>query len=154
MNVYGPRIATARKIAGLTQEALAEALGVDTQTVKRKENPRGKEPKKLERIAIAAICGVSLDYLEGDADDVEAADDPSIRRIRELEIKLTARIQNLEDQVDRVEGRIGLFPDADAPDQVNAQIERELAGEDRPAAGRAGSTAAKKPHLRRVDQEP
>lgn len=97
MNVYGQRIATARKLAGLTQEQLAERLGVDVQTVKRKENPNGKEPKPLERIAIAAVCGVSQEFLEGSVTDPELAQDPADRRLRDIEGQVTALSAALRD---------------------------------------------------------
>lgn len=61
---YSPRIRAARGYAGLTQEGLAEALGVDVQTIKRRESSNGKEPKQGERIAIAAICGVPIEFME------------------------------------------------------------------------------------------
>ena len=95
MNVYGARIAQARKVAGLTQDALAERLGVDVQTIKRRENPRGKEPKKLDRIAIATVCGVSIDYMEGLIDDVESAADGVVRKLREHDAQLQALRQEL-----------------------------------------------------------
>lgn len=85
MNVYGPRIRKARAIAGLSQAELANKLGVEVATVKRKESPRGKEPKPMERIAIAAICGVSLDFLEGRVLEIEVAEDQDERRLREIE---------------------------------------------------------------------
>ena len=64
VSVYSRRIRAARGYAGISQSQLAEALGVDEQTIKRRESPNGKEPKKGERVAIAAICGVPLDFLE------------------------------------------------------------------------------------------
>lgn len=64
MSAYSARIRAARNYAGLTQIQLAEALGVDEQTIKRRESPAGNEPKKGERIAIASICGVPPEFME------------------------------------------------------------------------------------------
>lgn len=64
MSVYSARIRAARAYADITQLQLADALGVDEQTIKRRESPNGNEPKKGERIAIATICGVPPEFLE------------------------------------------------------------------------------------------
>jgi transcriptional regulator with XRE-family HTH domain len=42
----------------MTQEDLADELGVDVQTIKRRESGK-QDPKKGERLAIAQICGVA-----------------------------------------------------------------------------------------------
>jgi transcriptional regulator with XRE-family HTH domain len=60
---YGRRIRAARAYAGLTQDQLAEALGLDVQTVKRRESGK-QEPRNGERIAIAAVCNVPLEFIE------------------------------------------------------------------------------------------
>lgn len=56
--IHAQRIRTARAYADLTQAELAARLGVDEQTIKRRENPAKNDAKKGELIAIAAICGV------------------------------------------------------------------------------------------------
>jgi transcriptional regulator with XRE-family HTH domain len=61
---YRPRIRAARLWADLTQQQLADELGVDVQTIKRRENDRASQPKRGERLAIAAICGVPPEFLE------------------------------------------------------------------------------------------
>ncbi len=83
MNVYGPRLAAARKWAGISQETMAEELGVSSTTIKRRENVAWKEPKRVDLLAAAAVTGVSIDYLEGLVDDIEAASDRIARRQRE-----------------------------------------------------------------------
>jgi transcriptional regulator with XRE-family HTH domain len=63
VSLYAPRIRAARAHARLTQQQLADALGVDVQTVKRRE--RGVHPPKLgELVAIASVCEVPLAFLE------------------------------------------------------------------------------------------
>lgn len=56
------RYRAARCYAGLTQEELADKLGVEVQTVKRRE--AGKEAKRLELLAVASICNVPIEWLE------------------------------------------------------------------------------------------
>jgi transcriptional regulator with XRE-family HTH domain len=105
MNVYAARIATARKLAGLSQQDLADALGVNVQTIKRRESAAGKAPKKVDRIAIATVCGVSIDYMEGVITDVESAADAVVRKLREHDAQLhamqadLAEISDLHDDV-------------------------------------------------------
>lgn len=82
MPYYGARIRAARGYADLTQDQLADALGVDAATIKRREHPRGHEhlqsPKKGERLAIAQVCGVPLEFLE-DGFEGRARDEVSER---------------------------------------------------------------------------
>lgn len=100
---YAARIRAARGWANLTQDDLAEALGREKQWVLRRERPpeRGgyQEPTKGDRIAIASICGVPIEFLEegfgGEAQseiserlaelrgDVQALDREILVRVRE-----------------------------------------------------------------------
>lgn len=80
MNVeIAERLATRRKLAGLSQEALAEKLGVSRQAVSKWERSESS-PDTDNLIALAKLYGVSLDELlyvdESIEDDVafEAAD--------------------------------------------------------------------------------
>jgi transcriptional regulator with XRE-family HTH domain len=60
---YAARYRAARAFADLSQEELAARLGVDSQTIKRRE-AGNKDPKKAELIAVAAVCGVPLEFME------------------------------------------------------------------------------------------
>lgn len=61
---FGSRLREARQTAGMTQNALAEAVNISPQMVSAYEK-QTREPK-LETLAqIAATLGVSLDYLCG-----------------------------------------------------------------------------------------
>lgn len=80
MNVeIAERLAARRKLAGLSQEALAEKLGVSRQAVSKWERSESS-PDTDNLIALAKLYGVSLDELlyvdESIEDDVafEAAD--------------------------------------------------------------------------------
>ena len=69
----GERIAEKRKEQGLTQAELAEKMMVTRQTVSRWET--GTALPDVERIAeLAAVLGVSCDYLLTDAADQPQAD--------------------------------------------------------------------------------
>jgi transcriptional regulator with XRE-family HTH domain len=81
---YAPRLRAARAYANLTQEELAEQLGVDSQTIKRRESGK-QEPKKAERIAVATITGVPLAFIENGWEGVTAQpDDERIRQAAAL----------------------------------------------------------------------
>ena len=60
----GQRIQKGRKEAGLSQEELAEQLGVSRQAVSRWENDNGY-PEMEKIIRLSQIYQVSLDYLVG-----------------------------------------------------------------------------------------
>lgn len=64
MSALAKRYRAARAYAGLKQEELAEALGVDVQTIKRREGGTG-DPKLAEQIAVAAVCGVPREFMTG-----------------------------------------------------------------------------------------
>lgn len=85
MNVeIAERLAARRKLAGLSQEALAEKLGVSRQAVSKWERSESS-PDTDNLIALAKLYGVSLDELlyvdESIEDDVtfEAADRAEVR---------------------------------------------------------------------------
>lgn len=68
MNV-GKRIKALRKTRGLTQEQLAEKLGVQRATISNYEiGRRSPHLKELEKIA--GVLGVSLDYFGVDTNEV------------------------------------------------------------------------------------
>lgn len=60
----GQKIQTQRKEIGLSQEELAEQLGVSRQAVSRWENDNGY-PEMEKMIRLSQIYHVSLDYLAG-----------------------------------------------------------------------------------------
>jgi transcriptional regulator with XRE-family HTH domain len=80
---YAARIRAARAYANKTQDELAEALGVDAQTIKRRESGK-QEPKKAERIAIAAVTGVPLLFIEGGWEALSPPTDEEISRAAAL----------------------------------------------------------------------
>ncbi len=62
----GEKLQKGRKEAGLSQEELAEQLGVSRQAVSRWENDNGY-PEMEKMIRLSQIYRVSLDYLAGNA---------------------------------------------------------------------------------------
>ena len=58
----GERIAHLRRSIGLSQSALAQALGLSTSTIAMYEQGR-REPPVSIIIALAATLGVTIDYL-------------------------------------------------------------------------------------------
>lgn len=62
MSELAARFRAARAYADLTQLELAQALGIDVQTVKRREASKG-DPKRAELIAIASITGVPETFM-------------------------------------------------------------------------------------------
>ena len=68
--LIGTRIATARKVAGLDQDALAAAIGVNKQSLSRWE--RGLRSPNAEHLReIARTCGCTADFLLGFSDVIE-----------------------------------------------------------------------------------
>lgn len=88
---YAARYRAARAYADLSQEALAGRLGLDAQTIKRRESGK-QEPKTAELIAVAAVCGVPLEFMQRgwgvlEADDIRvllAEQSDILRELREL----------------------------------------------------------------------
>lgn len=64
MSQYAARYRAARAYADLSQDKLAGRLGIDAQTIKRRESGK-QDPKKAELIAVAAVCDVPLEFMEG-----------------------------------------------------------------------------------------
>jgi transcriptional regulator with XRE-family HTH domain len=66
MSELSKRYRAARAYAGLDQKDLADALGVEVQTVKRRESGES-DPKRMEQIAVAKICGLPDDFFTASA---------------------------------------------------------------------------------------
>ena len=70
----GQRLQKARKESGLSQEELAEQLGVSRQAVSKWENDSGY-PEMEKMIRLSQIYQVSLDYLVGNGQEQEHANE-------------------------------------------------------------------------------
>ena len=70
----GQRLQNARKEAGLSQEELAEQLGVSRQAVSKWENDSGY-PEMEKMIRLSQIYQVSLDYLVGNEQEQEQSNE-------------------------------------------------------------------------------
>src|SRR4051812_21333297 len=69
MAVRRHRLAARRRVQGHSQESLAEALGVDSSTVRRWESG-ASEPQPFVRPKLAEVLGVPLADLDALLDDV------------------------------------------------------------------------------------
>jgi len=109
MSDHAARIRAARAYADLTQEQLADELGVDVQTIKRREAGR-QEPKRGELLAIAAICRVPMAFMEHGFGEI--AENEVLRRLDRIEAALAG--ENVASVRDYVRGQVtALRGDAD-----------------------------------------
>ncbi len=70
---FKERLANTRKIRGLSQESLADKLGVSRQAVSKWETGDA-QPDYQKLVALADVLDVSMDYLCCRTDDVEKAE--------------------------------------------------------------------------------
>lgn len=86
MGEFARRIRAARGYADISQQELADRMGVDVQWVKRREKSAGgQNPKPGELIAIAAICEVPIDFmLDGFSERTPSEIAERLARIEEL----------------------------------------------------------------------
>lgn len=85
MSDYAARIRAARAYSGMTQRELADRIGVDVQTVKRREAGQ-QNPKRGELLAIAAVTGVPVAFMEHGFGDIEPSE--VIERLQRIELAL------------------------------------------------------------------
>lgn len=94
-----PRIRQARRLAGMSQAQLAEAVGVHRSAVSHWETPEGRQPSAIHLRGIVLATGVAFEWLatgRGEmlpsadtlldsvsAADAELVDDPQERRLLE-----------------------------------------------------------------------
>lgn len=90
MSDFAKRYRAARAWADLDQAELAEQLGVDRQTVIRRESG-AQDPKRQELLAVAAICGVPADFMLNGFVDAVIAKHPT------LDDRLSAIWQTLQE---------------------------------------------------------
>ena len=109
MSPYAARIRAARAYADLRQDQLARALGVTTETIKRRE--RGTQaPKRGELLAIAQITGVPASFMEHGFGEVEPSE--VLERLDRIEAALSGG--DLESRLEDVREAIReLAADAD-----------------------------------------
>src|SRR5690606_7547898 len=109
-----PRIRQARRLAGMSQAQLAEAVGVHRSAVSHWETPEGRQPSAGHLRGIVLATGVSFEWLatgRGEmlpsadtlldsvsAADAELVDDPQERRLLEAfrHAPVRARVPLLE----------------------------------------------------------
>ena len=65
---FGKRLFTLRKSKGLTQDEVAEAIGIKDTTYRKYETTTARPRKDDVLIKIAAFYGVTIDYLIGSTD--------------------------------------------------------------------------------------
>jgi transcriptional regulator with XRE-family HTH domain len=86
----GKRIRKVREKQGMTQVALARALGASINAINMLEMGSTKAPHIERLVAIADILGVSLDYLAGRTEDPTAPQppQPKPKRVRTRQLAL------------------------------------------------------------------
>ena len=94
--MFGARMATLRRAAGISQAQLAERLGVSPSAIGMYEQGR-REPSLDTLVAIADVLGVSLDLLiRGKPDnerDEKLISDLLLQRVVDTDLRLEHRSQ-------------------------------------------------------------
>lgn len=94
--MFGARMATLRRAAGISQAQLAERLGVSPSAIGMYEQGR-REPSLDTLVAIADVLGVSLDLLiRGKPDnerDEKLISDLLLQRVVDTDLRLERRSQ-------------------------------------------------------------
>ena len=109
---FGDRLAGAREAAGLTQEELAQRLGVRLSTLEAWEDDMA-EPRGNRLQMLAGLLNVSLTWLlTAEGDGLEAPPDEqalpaSLRAALADLTRLRARVSDLVQEVATVERRLG-----------------------------------------------
>lgn len=93
----GKRIASLRKGAAMTQEELAEKLGVSPQAVSKWENDLTC-PDIMTLPKLAQLLGVSTDELLSGERKAEVAYEPKHRDIRDLFMRLVVTVEKSEEE--------------------------------------------------------
>ena len=93
----GKRIASLRKGAAMTQEELAEKLGVSPQAVSKWENDLTC-PDIMTLPKLAQLLGVSTDELLSGERKAEVAYEPKHRGIRDLFMRLVVTVEKSEEE--------------------------------------------------------
>lgn len=79
MATFGERLKILREQKGLTQEKLAEAVGVSRSTIGGYEAPSKEREPDFEIVRrLADFFGVTVDYLVGRVDDPASHDPPHL----------------------------------------------------------------------------
>jgi len=92
MQTLSERIRRARKIRGISQQALADAVGVQRSAVAQWERPHGSYPSMNHMIATSLATGVRLEWL-GTGRGAERSDEtvPALNRDEYAQDELEAQ---------------------------------------------------------------
>lgn len=122
----GPLIKEARKSAGLTQEALAEKIGVSTQVLKDYEGGR-KKPGRDRLPALAAATGRPVGFFFAEDEGAEQATvTADIRPDLTTEQRLLTMLERQQDIVEKQRLDIASLTDAIRLQQAAFLQEREF----------------------------
>jgi len=94
MNTIGKNIAERRRALGMTQETLAEKVGVSAQAVSKWENDL-TEPDARMLLTLADLFGTSVDDLLRGTELPEVSDDLKKPEERTVKIRVTAEDLNV-----------------------------------------------------------
>jgi len=67
---YGERLRLARERAGLSQQQLADAVGIKQPSVQHLEDVRNDSAGSIHTVTFARTCGVSADWLADETGDM------------------------------------------------------------------------------------
>ncbi|KQB97257.1 XRE family transcriptional regulator [Loktanella sp. 1ANDIMAR09] len=108
---FGDRLAGAREAAGLTQQALAEKLGVKPNTIAAWENDT-KEPRANRLQMVSGVVGVSMSWLlTGEGEGPDAPDSETsltsdlVDLLAEMRV-LRGQMQQSSEKLGRLEKRL------------------------------------------------
>lgn len=102
---FGDRVAAARRVAGLPQEALSQKLGIKLKTLRAWEDDMS-EPRANKLQMLAGVLNVSIIWLLTGKGDGIRISNPDIMSLSSEQAEIVAEMQAVADEVQRLSERI------------------------------------------------